>query len=401
MNLPSVDPLVPAIHAAGRPLVLIVTGGGSLAISRLLTVPGASHTILEALVPYSSESLTNLLGKRPEQFCSAATARALAAVAHQRATRWHSAAHHETPPPPNHPAVAPRVLGVACTASLVSAVPKRGAHRLHLALHDDAGTEQVSVELQRGARDRLAEESLTADLILSSIARACNGTSVSDLPGSLTEHDTWSTRRVDACREWQELLSGQRATVATNQATPSVAANLPQLLFPGSFNPLHQGHQQIAEIASRLIGVPTEFEMAIENVDKPPLDYLTIEDRRQQFTVEQRLWLTREPTFVGKARIFPGATFVVGADTIIRIAQPKYYGGSDAACRAAVAEIERQGCRFLVFGRMIDGAFRTLDELPIAPDLRALCTGVPATEFRCDVSSTELRGLKHGGAEDI
>ena len=49
--------LIPAILQSGRRAVVAVTGGGSLAVSDLLTVPGASAFVLEAIVPYSPFAL--------------------------------------------------------------------------------------------------------------------------------------------------------------------------------------------------------------------------------------------------------------------------------------------------------------------------------------------------------
>ncbi|MEZ6070143.1 MAG: hypothetical protein R3C10_07645 [Pirellulales bacterium] len=133
------------------------------------------------------------------------------------------------------------------------------------------------------------------------------------------------------------------------------------------------------------------FELSIENVDKPPLDYLEIERRCGQFAGVGAVCLTRAPTFLGKAELFPGATFVVGADTIIRIAAPRYYGNDPAACRAAIQRIAALGCRFLVFGRLDDNGFVTLADLSLPSELRAICDEVDEDAFRADVSSTELR----------
>ena len=83
--------------------------------------------------------------------------------------------------------------------------------------------------------------------------------------------------------------------------------------------------------------------------------------------------------------------FVVGADTIARIADPRYYGQSTAHRDATIAAVAANGCRFLVFGRVDAKEFRTLSDLELPADLRALCDQVPKIEFRCDLSSTELR----------
>src|SRR6185436_12982855 len=131
------------------------------------------------------------------------------------------------------------------------------------------------------------------------------------------------------------------------------------------------------------------------NVDKPPLDFIEIDRRARQFSpaagVSERIWLSRAARFSEKAELFPGATFVVGVDTITRIGDPSYYGGQESAMHQAIARIAANGCRFLVFCRQVDGEFLTFSDLPIPAQLAQLCQEVPQAEFRLDISSTELR----------
>jgi len=103
------------------------------------------------------------------------------------------------------------------------------------------------------------------------------------------------------------------------------------------------------------------------------------------------VWLTRAATFAEKAVLFPGSLFVIGADTIVRIADPQYYGQDPRARDQAIAHIADQGCRFLVFGRVVSGEFQSASELKLPADLLAICQEVSEDEFRDDVSSTELR----------
>ena len=118
---------------------------------------------------------------------------------------------------------------------------------------------------------------------------------------------------------------------------------------------MHAGHLGLARVASRILATPVAFELSVTNVDKPTLGEAEVNRRLRQFEWRHVVELTRAPTFREKARLFPGATFVVGIDTAERIAQPRYYGGSEAAMRAALDEIASRGCRFLVAGR-VDGA---------------------------------------------
>ncbi len=50
----------------------------------------------------------------------------------------------------------------------------------------------------------------------------------------------------------------------------------------------------MAEVAAKILGSPVHFEISIQNVDKPLLDYTEMETRAKQFT-EKRLplWFTR------------------------------------------------------------------------------------------------------------
>ena len=62
VSVASQHDVVERIHASGRGCVVSFTGGGSQAIADLLTVPGASATMLEAVVPYSAAALAEWLG---------------------------------------------------------------------------------------------------------------------------------------------------------------------------------------------------------------------------------------------------------------------------------------------------------------------------------------------------
>ena len=145
------------------------------------------------------------------------------------------------------------------------------------------------------------------------------------------------------------------------------------------------------QIARDILGVPVAVEISILNVDKPPLDYTEIECRVAQFPPEQAIWLTRAATFEEKSRVFPRAVFLVGIDTLRRIAAWEYYGGDRRACLAALEDIAARGCRFLVFGRTIGKTLLRLADLGLPDFFRDTCQEVPPERFCQDVSSTAIR----------
>lgn len=366
-----------------------MTGGGTGAISALLQTPGASRTVLEAVVPYSLAALVDWIGGKPDQACSEATARAMAMAAFMRA---------RTLAPDVDPL---SLVGVGCTASLATDRPKRGERRIHAAVQRADRTVVYSLPLIDDSPSRAADEEVAAGFLLWAIAEAC-GVAATTLEASLPllRHEELRCCEAEATEpEQTELLLGTRGRAVLK---PGSAVNYfaeggaPPMLavFPGAFNPPHAGHLRMAAIAEVRLKQPLAWELSITNVDKPPLDFISIRTRIHALRFEDHdrmIALTRAATFREKAALFPGATFVVGADTVLRIAEPRYYGGDTARRDAAVAEISQSGCRFLVFGRAVDGRFSSLGDLDLPAELRSLCDEVPAAEFREDLSSTALR----------
>lgn len=367
-------PSIESIHASGKRLVLAVTGGGSSAISSLLIVPGASRSVLEAIVPYDQQALEEWVGGKVEQACSLPTARAMAMAAFQRSAHL------------SHEDQCSELRGIACTAGLATDRPKRGPHRVHVAWQSIKQTVSLSLELEKGARSRAEEEQIASGLVLLAVAEACDVS----LPNPASWLPKESIRR-DECiarDEWSELLLGKRKSVPVAPLESNRTGFL-KLLFPGAFNPLHSGHIAMASYAEARLGQLVTFELSIANVDKPPLDFIEIRDRLAQFTGRSTL-LTHAPTFLEKSRIAPGVTFIVGVDTMERIGDAKYYGGEQQR-DVAVKEILRSGCRFLVFGRADASGFRELNSIELPRELREVCEGISEAEFRAEVSSTKLR----------
>ncbi len=388
-NPPPVDAasLLATLQSKRLRVVMITAGGGSAAIPALVTLPGASAVVLEAIVPSAREATDALLGGQQDSYCSSRAARRLAMAAWERCR--------------GHGAAIDAAVGVGCTASLATTVPKRGDHRIVVAVQTLSETSVATLGLVKGARSRSEEEKIAATHILSHLGAIVGSSPSADeqLATLLRTEERVVLERQPAPADWQAILSGTsgRVRLAGPDARQLPAPPGGEAIFPGSFDPLHDGHRAMARIGARITGLPVAYELSIRNVEKPALDYLEIATRARGFDGADA-WLTSAPTFVEKMSLFPGAPFLVGADTFVRLGNPRYYGGSTDRAAAAVDRIARESGGLIVFGRVRDGQFTEPSRLEAPQDLRAIARFVTEEEFRNDVSSTSLRHARESAS---
>ena len=384
----SVRHLVELIHASPKVSVIAVAGAGGQALAWLLGVPGASRTVLEAIVPYGQRSMDEYLGHQPAQYVALEVAREMAQAAYKRALRLRK----EREP----------AIGLGCTASIATDRPKRGAHRCCVAAWDSSGVTTYDLKLAKGQRDRTAEEEVVSRIVLRALGEA--SLPATELPLALLDDETLDVRRIEHEDPIRRLLGSDNESSVGGIRTLTVYPDgemspdepIRAAILPGSFSPLHPGHQQLAQVASEILGTQVVFEISVVNVDKPPLEEDEVCSRLRQFQGRWCAVLTRAPTFHKKAVLFPGCTFVIGWDTAVRLVHPSYYGDQEGAMVAALADIRSAGCRFLVAGRAQGGDFQTLADVPIPTEFTDLFDSIPESRFRADVSSTELRAEMRG-----
>ncbi len=198
---------------------------------------------------------------------------------------------------------------------------------------------------------------------------------------------------MSASREILNWLVGARARNAPCSKHLAIGrrTRVPRGLLCGSFHPLHAAHRGMADRAAKWLDGDVDFELAILNADKPPLDDAALESRLAQDFGTRQLWLSNTPHFDAKAALFPGTTFIVGVDTMARIGDLRFYRAAPEVRAAAIQAIAAAGCRFLVFARIIQNTVHQWDQLDLPPELKRLCQAVPPQEFLSSLSSSSLR----------
>ena len=349
-----------AFHTSGHRAVLAITGGGSGLISDLLSVPGGSASVIEAAVPYAESSLRRFLGGSFDRACSRDTSLAMAAQAFVRASDD----------------AGENAVGFGMTAALASDRPKRGDHRVHAAAQSLAGTWAASVTLAKGQRSRAEEENAAAAVGFAVLAAAAGMTvepRLSDGPFQIEFQPSDTQVR--------EVRSRQSAVAWPNATLPDFRG-----ILSGSFNPPHHGHDRLREVAAEILGGPVIYELPLINSDKPPLDDLRLAERLQRLAGP--VAVTRADTFLQKAAVFEGRTFVVGVDTAARVLDPRYY---ETGVESVLAEIRDRGCRFLVASRWDGRRLVRLSDCPVPRNFAGLFDEIDPADFREDVSSSAIR----------
>ena len=365
--------LIHKLNQSPTKVFIAATGGGSSFIGDYLQIPGGSKTILGFYVPYAQPLFDEFIGGKPDKYVSSAAARKLAVASYDKARKLGGN------------------LGVGVSCSLTTGAGEREGREnwVHIAVHGSNFTSIYDTRVDGIFSTREAQEIFVAQIMLEILAYES---------GFSPEFGKWEGE----CYERHECKSS--AVGVMNYEFPSlifgndnpVCADLLKngyCVLGGSFNPHHEAHDKMAELAAEITGLPVVLEFCTKNVDKAGLDYLDLKTRLEPIKDKYPVIVTNTPLIIDKIALLNEKRFnndrivvVMGKDTWNRFLHPNY----DKDIQSIVARLEWFNVEFLVFGRNGD----TFDRHHPAEKWRIKDSR--AENFDVKVSSSAIRAGQMG-----
>lgn len=372
-----------------KPWVYVVaTGGGSKIGSYLWEVPGISSVLAGESFTYSCHETDRFLQFKPDKYCSEETAIHMAMAAYMRAC--------ESVPSGRMP------IGLAVTANVASSKEHRGDHRIHAAIITPHSRIYTHVILNKGCgHDIRGRDGRICDQVGFNLMLRVLG--CSDIPIMVSGSDSvemqWEhyqiiPQYVDIPEtKLRELFFQHPLFTELGRFLDNVYDYSDVVLFPGTFNPIHDGHMFMAEAVQDIGNVSTLYMITADSPHKPPLPVVTMLAKAVKIRMSDPtrcvLFTQNDPLFIDKARKFPGASFLVGADSVERLLDPRWYGGKPEAVVDMLDEFERLGTRFYVFGRDSGKGMVRMSDIPVIGHHKNMFVQMPDNKYA--ISSTQIR----------
>jgi nicotinic acid mononucleotide adenylyltransferase len=350
-------------------LHVCITGAGPRLLHEIWQTPGCSAYFMGADLPYNAHETDSLLGFFPEGYTSESTAYHLAMCAYIKSAEVKVVKKLTGDP-----------LGVGICAAVATNRELKGGTRGHMVVisKDDVGHREIPLE---SYHSDATGQRLDNDMRLSVLARTSLQLTLSRT--RLGHPGQWQ-RALDLLHEYPVFHpSGLRSARSADVG----------LYLPATLNPLHDGHRTMCTSAESDYICPQQARYLVSTVS-PHKGSMSIQQilgivaqvRAEKWSGNERIveFTADEPLFINKARKRPGSSFIIGADTMKRMLDPRW--GPDP--RTMLDEMARLGTRFLVRGRTIDGKWVSCRDIDVPWPHGNLFRPIGG---RVDISSTEIR----------
>jgi nicotinamide mononucleotide (NMN) deamidase PncC len=351
---------------------IIATGAGAGIQQALWATPGSSAYLSGATFPYSTEETEELLGFKPESFCSREAAIDLASAAYMKAYRFGTK----------------KTIGLGLTASVASEKEHRGDHRCHICVISDDQILCDTMILTKGVGSaKRLEDGMT-----------CDGRALEMIEKVFKSNGTYGVADLAGQDALKRFLARPFFTV-TGQRLPAPSDYSRYALMPGAYNPPHDGHYGMQEAYESSNNKRVLYEVTANPPHKGALSVQELLQRAKMLQGHDRIFTWSNPMYLDKARAFPGMPILLGADAMVRMLDPKW----GVEVPALIDELYKLGTHFYINGRTVDGKFTVNSDIIREYDIdypdvwKKMMQIFHPLSGRWDLSSTEIRNkVLHG-----
>lgn len=362
-------------------ITTVATGGGAGVADQLWKVPGISKVLNGCHFPYSTEETDSFLGFKPEKYTGRDTTTQLAMAAYMRSCETLELRMRRL-----EEALAKNIggmgedlqrkyllelgacqpIGVACMASVTSNRPHRGPHTITVAVvtNDRVFSSTVEINKEYGNRehDGWACDSMIRNAIYDAVGLpqnpCCVGVPVSGDYTQDPDSRCWTIVPVDGTYNARLLFMVRPYFSASGQCMMAIPPHTGYNIVPVTGNPLHEGHEGMAETMEGRTGERSVFLVSAGNAGhKPPPSVQDMLRRAAMVRASNRLhsasrdiFFSHSALFVDMANYHVGSAIAVGADAFDRALDPKWLG-SEEATRINFMKVRATGTTFYIFDR--------------------------------------------------